>query len=58
MTELGMLTLYDITVPVFAKGLNNLLVIIDRAEQFAKERGFDVDRFVSTQPTSESQSYL
>ena len=41
-----MLTLYDITVPVFAKGLNNLLAIIDRTEQFAKERGFDVDRFV------------
>ena len=33
-----MLSLYDITVPVFAKGLNNLLAIIDKADVSAGEK--------------------
>ena len=40
------ISLYDVTVPVFVKQLTNMSVILDKAEAFAKERGFEADMFV------------
>ena len=38
--------LYDATVPQMRKMLGNLDGWLEKAEAFAKERGFEVDRFV------------
>jgi hypothetical protein len=37
------ITLYEYAIPVFTRGLKTLDHILDRAEDFAKEKGLDVD---------------
>ena len=39
--------LYDLSVPVFMRGLKNLLNILDKAEAHAKEKGVDADAWLS-----------
>lgn len=42
-----MLSLYNMTVPVFVKNLKNLSALLEKAEKFAEERGFDANNFLS-----------
>lgn len=37
------ITVYDYAIPLFTRGLETLDHILDRAEEFAKEKGLDVD---------------
>ncbi len=41
------LTLSEVSLPVFTKGLNTLTHILTKAEEFAKEKGENADAYVT-----------
>ncbi len=41
------LTLYEVSIPTFTKGLEALTHILDKAEEYAKEKGVGVDSYVA-----------
>jgi len=41
------LTLYEVSVPTFSKGLTTLLAVLAKAEEYAKEKGIKADDFVT-----------
>lgn len=38
--------LYDLTVPVYIRALENLLTVLKKGEEHAKQNGYEVDKLV------------
>lgn len=39
-------TLYELSVPVYIRSLDNLLNVLKKGEEHAKENGYEVDKLV------------
>ncbi len=44
---MGAVTLYEVSIATFAKGLNTLIAILQKAQECAKENGKDADVYAS-----------
>ena len=42
------ISLYEVSVTTYTKGLTTLLNILNKAESYAKEKGVDADSYVAT----------